>query len=183
MSGVESSTNTPMIAERMVTLERAKAVALADREQGEALLDSLAAAWGDSFVAATLDVATGVLSYQIDVNGLSGTDGQINIGFFNGNHDHAITHRVTLYNAAGETYQEASDALAEADSVLAVFPTVQEQVGDDDGAIQALVDERTAARAARAALEAEVETARLRAEADRTAEARVKAEAEAGPSP
>lgn len=35
------------------------------------------------FVAATLDVATGVLSYQIDVTGLSGTDGQINIGFFN----------------------------------------------------------------------------------------------------
>jgi hypothetical protein len=39
---------------RVVTLERAKAVALVDRPVGEALLDSLAAAWGDSSLALTL---------------------------------------------------------------------------------------------------------------------------------
>lgn len=33
---------------RLVTLERAKAVALVDRATGDALLDSLATAWGDS---------------------------------------------------------------------------------------------------------------------------------------
>lgn len=38
---------------RIVVLERAKAVALADRPAGEALLDSLAAAWGDSSLAET----------------------------------------------------------------------------------------------------------------------------------
>ena len=38
---------------RMVTLERAKAVALADSAAGRALLDSLARAWGDS----SLDLA------------------------------------------------------------------------------------------------------------------------------
>ena len=37
-----------LYVERMVVLERAKAVGLADRGQGNALLDSLAAAWGDS---------------------------------------------------------------------------------------------------------------------------------------
>jgi hypothetical protein len=39
---------------RFVTLERARAVALADRAAGDALLDSLAAAWGDSSLAETL---------------------------------------------------------------------------------------------------------------------------------
>lgn len=41
--------------ERMVQLERAKAVALVDRPTGDALLDSLAAAWGDSSLQQTLD--------------------------------------------------------------------------------------------------------------------------------
>ena len=36
---------------RFVVLERARAVALVDRGTGEALLDSLAAAWGDSSLA------------------------------------------------------------------------------------------------------------------------------------
>ncbi len=36
---------------RFVVLERARAVALVDRETGDALLDSLAAAWGDSALA------------------------------------------------------------------------------------------------------------------------------------
>ncbi|MCB1150812.1 hypothetical protein KDK88_04655 [bacterium] len=36
---------------RFVQLERARAVALRDRPAGEALLDSLAAAWGDSALA------------------------------------------------------------------------------------------------------------------------------------
>lgn len=40
--------------ERVVVLERAKAVALVDRARGEALLDSLDAAWGDSSLAETL---------------------------------------------------------------------------------------------------------------------------------
>ena len=39
--------------ERIVQLERAKAVALVDRETGLALLDSLAADWGDSSLAET----------------------------------------------------------------------------------------------------------------------------------
>jgi hypothetical protein len=38
---------------RIVILERAKAVALVDRPTGDALLDSLAAAWGDSARAET----------------------------------------------------------------------------------------------------------------------------------
>ncbi len=38
----------------MVVLERAKAVALVDRPRGDALLDSLAAAWGDSSLERTL---------------------------------------------------------------------------------------------------------------------------------
>jgi hypothetical protein len=38
--------------DRFVILERARAVALAAPERGEALLDSLAAAWGDSAAAA-----------------------------------------------------------------------------------------------------------------------------------
>ncbi len=37
-----------LYVERFVTLERARAVAFGDRARGEALLDSLAAAWGDS---------------------------------------------------------------------------------------------------------------------------------------
>jgi len=40
---------------RFVVLERARAVALADPERGAALLDSLAAAWGDSAGAHALD--------------------------------------------------------------------------------------------------------------------------------
>lgn len=38
---------------RVVTLERAKAVTLVDRPAGNALLDSLAAAWGDSSLEKT----------------------------------------------------------------------------------------------------------------------------------
>ena len=40
--------------ERMVQLERAKALALVDRTAGDALLDSLASAWGDSSLQLTL---------------------------------------------------------------------------------------------------------------------------------
>jgi hypothetical protein len=40
--------------ERMIVLERAKFVALVDRTAGDALLDSLAAAWGDSSLQETL---------------------------------------------------------------------------------------------------------------------------------
>ena len=40
-----------VFVERMILLERAKSVALVDRTAGDALLDSLAAAWGDSAVA------------------------------------------------------------------------------------------------------------------------------------
>jgi hypothetical protein len=42
-----------LIVERMVILERAKDVALIDRDTGEALLDSLSGAWGDSSLAKT----------------------------------------------------------------------------------------------------------------------------------
>lgn len=41
------------IVERMVVLERAKSTALLDRDAGEALLDSLATAWGDSSLTET----------------------------------------------------------------------------------------------------------------------------------
>lgn len=40
--------------ERMVILERAKSIALIDRPAGDAILDSLATAWGDSSLALTL---------------------------------------------------------------------------------------------------------------------------------
>jgi len=40
--------------ERLVVLERARTAALLDRPRGEALLDSLAAAWGDSVVHRTV---------------------------------------------------------------------------------------------------------------------------------
>ena len=46
-----------VFVERMILLERAKAEALVDRESGDALLDSLAAAWGDSSLELTLDSA------------------------------------------------------------------------------------------------------------------------------
>jgi len=42
-----------MYVTRVVVLERAKAVALVDRSLGEALLDSLAATWGDDSLAET----------------------------------------------------------------------------------------------------------------------------------
>jgi hypothetical protein len=42
-----------VFVERMVLLERAKAAALVDRANGDVLLDSLAAAWGDSSLALT----------------------------------------------------------------------------------------------------------------------------------
>lgn len=45
--------------ERMVLLERAKTAALLDRDVGAALLDSLASAWGDSSLQATLTGAPG----------------------------------------------------------------------------------------------------------------------------
>lgn len=44
---------------RLVTLERAKAVALVDRDTGNVLLDSLAIAWGDS---ARVETASGIPS-------------------------------------------------------------------------------------------------------------------------
>ncbi len=43
--------------ERIVILERAKAVALVDRDLGNAVLDSLSLAWGDSSEAATAAMA------------------------------------------------------------------------------------------------------------------------------
>jgi hypothetical protein len=43
--------------ERIVVLERAKTAALLDRDVGDALLDSLAAAWGDSSLQETLQGA------------------------------------------------------------------------------------------------------------------------------
>ena len=43
-----------LYVERMVLLERAKSVALVDRTAGEALFDSLGAAWGDSSLTRTL---------------------------------------------------------------------------------------------------------------------------------
>ena len=43
-----------IFVERMVILERAKTVALLDRPAGDALLDSLASAWGDSSLSLTL---------------------------------------------------------------------------------------------------------------------------------
>lgn len=43
-----------VFVERMVILERAKTVALLDRTAGDALLDSLAADWGDSSLSMTL---------------------------------------------------------------------------------------------------------------------------------
>jgi len=43
-----------VFVERMVILERAKTAALLDRETGDALLDSLAVAWGDSSFPLTL---------------------------------------------------------------------------------------------------------------------------------
>lgn len=43
-----------VVVERMVVLERAKAVALLDRASGEAILDSLAVAWGDSSLEMTI---------------------------------------------------------------------------------------------------------------------------------
>jgi hypothetical protein len=43
-----------IFVERMVILERAKTAALLDRQIGDAILDSLAAAWGDSSFPLTL---------------------------------------------------------------------------------------------------------------------------------
>jgi len=43
-----------LYVERMVVLERAKTAALLDRRSGDALLDSVAAAWGDSSLQETL---------------------------------------------------------------------------------------------------------------------------------
>ena len=45
--------------QRFVTLERAKAVAVVDRPTGDALLDSLATAWGDSAQQETEALAPG----------------------------------------------------------------------------------------------------------------------------
>ncbi len=45
--------------ERVVAIDRANSVALIHRDQGAALLDSLAAAWGDSVLPRTLDGLTG----------------------------------------------------------------------------------------------------------------------------
>jgi hypothetical protein len=43
-----------IFVERMVILERAKTAALLDRQIGDAILDSLAAAWGDSSFPLTI---------------------------------------------------------------------------------------------------------------------------------
>ena len=43
-----------VFVERMVILERAKTAALLDRQTGDAILDSLAVAWGDSSFSLTL---------------------------------------------------------------------------------------------------------------------------------
>ena len=43
-----------IILEKLIVLERAKAGALVDRDRGEAVLDSLAVAWGDSVLEETL---------------------------------------------------------------------------------------------------------------------------------
>jgi len=43
-----------VFVERMVILERAKTAALLDRQTGDAILDSLAVAWGDSSLPLTL---------------------------------------------------------------------------------------------------------------------------------
>lgn len=42
-----------LFVERVIVLERARAVALQDRDTGNALLDSLAAAWGDCSLVET----------------------------------------------------------------------------------------------------------------------------------
>ena len=47
----------------------------------------------------------------------AGPDTRINIGLFNGDHDHAITHRVTLYDAAGELVAEREITIAPLDLV------------------------------------------------------------------
>lgn len=44
----ELTADEARVVERFIVLERARAVALADPDRGDALLDSLAAAWGDS---------------------------------------------------------------------------------------------------------------------------------------
>ncbi len=46
-----------LFIQRMVILERTKAVALVDKETGFALLDSLAIAWGDSALERTQELA------------------------------------------------------------------------------------------------------------------------------
>jgi hypothetical protein len=48
-----------LYVQRFVTLERAKAVAVVDRPTGDALLDSLATAWGDSAQRDTEALAPG----------------------------------------------------------------------------------------------------------------------------
>lgn len=45
------------------------------------------------------------------------TNTRINIGLFNGNHDHAITHRVTLYNATGNLAAQREITIAPLDLV------------------------------------------------------------------
>jgi len=51
------SPNEYKYIERMVILERTKAVVFADKETGFALLDSLALAWGDSALERTSELA------------------------------------------------------------------------------------------------------------------------------
>lgn len=57
-----------LYVERVVAAERAKAVALVSRDVGEALLDSLAAAWGDSAVSETVRGLSGSPSRAIAFN-------------------------------------------------------------------------------------------------------------------
>ncbi len=49
------SSTERLYVERFVTLERARAVALADPDRGDAILDSLSRAWGDSALEWTLN--------------------------------------------------------------------------------------------------------------------------------
>ncbi len=55
---------------RVVILERAKAVALMDQPLGETILDSLAAAWGDSSLERTLELAPAEPDRAVLVNDL-----------------------------------------------------------------------------------------------------------------
>ncbi|MGD9548618.1 MAG: hypothetical protein AB7V45_13915 [Candidatus Krumholzibacteriia bacterium] len=56
--------------QRVVVLERARAVALMDEPLGEAILDSLASAWGDSSLERTIELAPAEPERAVLVNDL-----------------------------------------------------------------------------------------------------------------